>query len=104
MAEGWSACSGLVEGESEIWRTVASLAVSITDTDRPNHWVTYALRPRRSNVTPNGCAAAPRSITDVTAFVAGSITVTVRPGGLVAPARPFRLLATYRRSPRGVRP
>ena len=37
------------------------------------------------------------------ALVAGSITVTVWPGGFVSPARPARLLATYRRSPCGVR-
>ena len=30
IAEGWSACSGFVDGESEIWRIVASFAVSIT--------------------------------------------------------------------------
>ena len=94
IAEGWSAWSGSVAGESVICRSVVSFAVSITETERPSHCVTYALRPCRSNATPNGWAATPRSITDVTPFVAGSITVTVRPGGLVAPARPARLLAT----------
>src|SRR5215217_6771460 len=94
IADGWSACSGLVADDSGIWRIAVSVAVSTTETARPSHWVTYAFLPPRSNVTPNGCAAAPRSITDVTAFVAGSITVTVRPGGLLAPARAPRLFAT----------
>ena len=62
------------------------------------------MAPVRSKVTPSGCAAMPRSITFVTALVAGSITVTVWPGGFVSPARPERLFATYSRSPCGVVP
>ena len=40
----------------------------------------------------------------VTAFVAGSITVTWWPGGLPWLPGPARLLATYKRSPIGVCP
>src|SRR5215213_4213114 len=88
IAFGWSPVSGLVAADSDSCRTAAWRAVSITVTDRPSQLVTYALWPVRSKATPYGCWAVPRSITAVTPFVAGSITVTVRPGGLVVPAGP----------------
>jgi hypothetical protein len=40
MAFGWSACSGLLGGESRIRRRTVSVRVSITETDRPIQFVT----------------------------------------------------------------
>jgi hypothetical protein len=97
IALGWSACSGSSGGESWTSPIAFSVAVSMTVTDRPCQFVTNARSPVRSNVTPSGCSRLPRSIEPTTVPSGpdvGSMTVTVPPGGLVAPAGAERLLTT----------
>jgi hypothetical protein len=81
IALGWSAWNGFASGESTISPTFCCAAVSITATERPAHWVTYALVPWRLNATPSGSRAAPRSMVAATTPAAGSITFTLWPGG-----------------------
>ena len=63
---------------SPIFRCVA---VSMTDTERPTQFVTYAFVPSLLNATSIGSSGLPKSIFRVIFPVAGSITMTVWPGG-----------------------
>ena len=72
--------------------------VSITDTERPVQFVTYALVASWLKATPNGSPGEPRSIVAVIRPVFGLMTVTSWPGGSsygpVVKGSPPRLFAT----------